>query len=520
MNHTAQSGRNGTRDASILKSGRVSIGWKLAGVTALVVTAVMGGTMVIQHRNQVAFERELSRQFLIESLAPLAFRIQRAVDREGISRELALFCEANRSSGNQSHFVELRDGKGNLLAGSHGTPLPVNQPPFALGMQEVVSPALPGGYGVLTVWEDQPHLQKAIEKQNKMWWFHLLITLVTIALTLNLVVYWLVARPIGALVHRVRLMRLGYWADFSTKTSTWEIQLLSDHFDALTFQLKQNFQSLVAAERRATQLALAPTGFLPTFQAPAETLPPSGAESNHAQAVETLQNLEALHDKLLHSKSKSAQARGLALEAWSNAAPLAEKLGQIRLKARLEDAAFRIMEPAECEKLSGKLLELRRKAFPEMRNVSDRISLILTEQGIPVSFIESRLKHTAGVWRKMQILGVPIEQINDIFGFRVVVPTVPDCYLAYNALSHAFEPLFERFKNYIADPKPNGYQSLHTCLKTLNGTTFEVQIRTAAMHVVAENGQAAHSSYKTASASSIPMKTRIWWPRPWGSWSK
>jgi len=110
--------------------------------------------------------------------------------------------------------------------------------------------------------------------------------------------------------------------------------------------------------------------------------------------------------------------------------------------------------------------------------------------------VQHRVKHTAGIWRKMQAKGLTLEQVHDVVAFRIIVPAEQDCYAALKAVHERFEPLLLRFKDYVAEPKANGYRSLHTCVKTSGGVVFEVQVRTVEMHEQAEGGEAAHWRYK------------------------
>jgi GTP pyrophosphokinase len=133
---------------------------------------------------------------------------------------------------------------------------------------------------------------------------------------------------------------------------------------------------------------------------------------------------------------------------------------------------------------------------------------------IPCLSIFNRVKHTAGVWRKMQDKGLNLDEIHDLYAFRVIVPTESDCYAALGSLHQAFKPVVGRFKDYIAHPKKNGYQSLHTCVKPEKGPVFEIQIRSVAMHQHSEKGVAAHWIYKKNGGNGKrKLTSRSWWSR-------
>lgn len=121
-----------------------------------------------------------------------------------------------------------------------------------------------------------------------------------------------------------------------------------------------------------------------------------------------------------------------------------------------------------------------------LRDREAELKSALTEAGVKPRALQHRVKHLAGIWRKMKSKGLAIEQIHDIFAFRILLETEEECYLALSALHRRFEPLLLRFKDYIAEPKDNGYQSLHTCIRAPGGLVYEVQIRTVAMHEAAE----------------------------------
>jgi (p)ppGpp synthase/HD superfamily hydrolase len=128
--------------------------------------------------------------------------------------------------------------------------------------------------------------------------------------------------------------------------------------------------------------------------------------------------------------------------------------------------------------------------------------------------IQHRVKHVAGIWRKMRAKGLSWDQIHDIFAFRIIVSGEQECYLVLDAIHQHFEPLLLRFKDYIARPKANGYRSIHTCVRDLNNLIFEIQIRTVEMHKEAEGGVACHWQYKAEQPSRL--HTPLPFDRGWG----
>jgi GTP pyrophosphokinase len=219
--------------------------------------------------------------------------------------------------------------------------------------------------------------------------------------------------------------------------------------------------------------------------------------------------LESLH-------TDDSYAREVAEGAWSITVPEAEQFGDYALKARLEDAALRILEPEAFFELDAELAALRRGRRQWCSWVVERLTEAVSSHQITLEQIQHRVKHTAGVWRKMREARLAVDQVHDLFAFRVIVPTVHDCYLALTAVHSAFEPEPFRFKDYVETPKPNGYRSLHTSVRDNEGRLFEVQIRTPSMHDNAENGSAAHWRYRTVRWGSIATLRRLTsWRRAW-----
>ncbi|MGZ6971147.1 MAG: GTP pyrophosphokinase, partial [Thermoanaerobaculia bacterium] len=189
-------------------------------------------------------------------------------------------------------------------------------------------------------------------------------------------------------------------------------------------------------------------------------------------------------------------------ETWERDVLEAERLGDSGLKSRLEDAAFQILEPEAFEEITRRLAKLPAAKKNWLKKRESEIRKALAEAGVRHKALQYRVKHPAGIWRKKLSKGLTLDQIHDVIAFRIIVRDEQDCYLALKAVHEQFEPLLLRFKDYIAQPKENGYRSLHTCIKSPDGLVFEIQIRTLAMHAQAEGGGAAHWNYKAASGWS------------------
>ena len=176
-------------------------------------------------------------------------------------------------------------------------------------------------------------------------------------------------------------------------------------------------------------------------------------------------------------------------------APLAHRLGMQKMKWELEDIALRYLDPAGYEDIMAYLKAHKEQDEAFMRTVQERISSRLTDMGIQ-STTYGRIKHVYSIYRKMKAQGKSLEELYDIYAFRVVVDSIPDCYNVLGHVHDLFNLVPGRFKDYISTPKPNMYQSLHTTVIGTQGVPFEVQIRTWEMHETAEYGIAAHWKYK------------------------
>ena len=176
-------------------------------------------------------------------------------------------------------------------------------------------------------------------------------------------------------------------------------------------------------------------------------------------------------------------------------APLAHRLGMQKIKCELEDTALRYLAPMEYNEIMSYLQAHKEKDEAFMRTIQDKITQRLTSVGIH-NTTYGRIKHVYSIYRKMLAQGKTIDELYDIYAFRVIVDTIPDCYNVLGHVHDLFSLVPGRFKDYISTPKPNMYQSLHTTVIGSQGIPFEVQIRTWQMHETAEYGIAAHWKYK------------------------
>ena len=181
-------------------------------------------------------------------------------------------------------------------------------------------------------------------------------------------------------------------------------------------------------------------------------------------------------------------------------APLAHRLGMQRIKWELEDTSLRYLNPEEYNNITAHLKAHREQDEAFMHTIQDKITDRLNAVGIQGK-VYGRIKHVYSIHRKMQSQDKNMDELYDIYAFRVVVDSIPNCYNVLGHIHDLFNLVPGRFKDYISTPKPNGYQSLHTTVIGTQGIPFEVQIRTWEMHDIAEYGIAAHWKYKQGTGS-------------------
>ncbi|MDD7794046.1 RelA/SpoT family protein [Clostridium sp. 'White wine YQ'] len=201
-------------------------------------------------------------------------------------------------------------------------------------------------------------------------------------------------------------------------------------------------------------------------------------------------------------------------------APLAHRLGISKIKWELEDLSFRYLHQQEYYDLVNQIAEKRKEREAYISQIMDEIEGKLSSSGID-SDIDGRPKHFYSIYRKMVNKNKNIEQIFDLTAIRILVNSVKDCYAALGIVHTIYKPIPGRFKDYIAMPKPNMYQSLHTTVIGHLGKTFEIQIRTFEMHKTAEYGIAAHWKYKEGEASKgDSFEQKLSWLRDMLEWGK
>ncbi|MDE5978131.1 MAG: bifunctional (p)ppGpp synthetase/guanosine-3',5'-bis(diphosphate) 3'-pyrophosphohydrolase, partial [Turicibacter sp.] len=185
----------------------------------------------------------------------------------------------------------------------------------------------------------------------------------------------------------------------------------------------------------------------------------------------------------------------IAHETMEIYVPIAHRLGMYRVKAELEDTSLRFTKPEDFYRIAQLIKQKKHEREQHIQEMEDEIKAVLAESHIPFK-MKGRIKNIYSVYKKMKTRKKDFEEIYDLLAIRLIVNTIPECYSALGLIHANFKPIPNRFKDYIAMPKPNMYQSLHTTIIGPNGDVFEVQIRTKEMDEIAEQGVAAHWAYK------------------------
>jgi hypothetical protein len=476
---------------------------------------VLGGLSAVQLHREALREREARQALMAQSLAPLASEIGQSTALDEISRRLSDYQHVFVTRGHPDHQVALFNEKGRAVAvsspGCNGAPDTALT--ASVGLQV---PALSNERFTLTAWEDGSGLAEEIARRRRLAWLDIGATILVLSLGVQLVVYLLVSRPLKQLLISIEKTENGYVQQVPKTGGAWEIRWIAWRFHKMSGELTEGARLLVAAQRRAMVLAagkrdhsdIRPSTISSTIE-PGE---PTPAE---------IMLRRYLHDRCVFLEACQADDPSThddALEAWEYDVVEAERLGDMELKGRLENAALRLLDPEAFETVSDAVESLRERRSNWCIEIEETLSSALKEGGVQSLSVEHRVKHAAGVWRKMQEKHLELGEVHDTLAFRLVVPDRDDCYLALDAVHRLFEPEPFRFKDYIARPKANGYQSLHTTVRDQQGFLFEVQIRSMEMHKAAENGASAHWRYRAGKSKGrtsrsashlIPLIRRI-----------
>jgi ppGpp synthetase/RelA/SpoT-type nucleotidyltranferase/HAMP domain-containing protein len=473
--------------------------WRLGLSTSVIVTLVLGSLTFFFQMKDVERSREDRERLMGLAMAPLASDIEASQRVEAIRDRLRRFEEAHSRRGYQHLHALLRDATGRPIKSLFPGPLEEPPPGSLRASVQVVTEAISGGRGTLEVWQDGTEFQTTMDRRWTYWALSLAAAVASILLSLSVAFELLIGRPLRRLLEGVSQMEKGYWSGLEIPRGAREMRWLAYRFRNLGTQLEETVGRLVEAERRA-MLGLPPGSLLApggSRPGPVEAEASSGSNEEAAFQRNLLRRYLLSRCRFLESRGpKDSRACAVARETWERDVIEAEKLDDGGLKSRLEDAAFRILEPEAFEEIKGRLANHPATNKGWLRKRETEIRKALADAGVHHKALQFRVKHPAGIWRKTKSKGLAIDQIHDIIAFRIIVTDEQGCYLALKAIHNRFEPLLLRFKDYIAEPKANGYRSLHTCIRSQDGIAFEIQIRTPAMHAQAEGD---HWRYKGSS---------------------
>ena len=231
---------------------------------------------------------------------------------------------------------------------------------------------------------------------------------------------------------------------------------------------------------------------------------------------------DRLHNMRTLQYMKPEKQKEKARETMDIYAPIADRLGISKIKTELDDLSLKYLQPEVYKELSEKLALRKdtREAF--IHKIMDEVKKHMDDAGIEAK-VDGRVKHFFSIYKKMVNQDKTLDQIYDIFAVRIIVESVKDCYAALGVIHEMYKPIPGRFKDYIAMPKPNMYQSLHTTLIGSSGQPFEIQIRTYEMHRTAEYGIAAHWKYKESGSSKAAIdsaEAKLSWLREILEWQR
>ncbi len=228
---------------------------------------------------------------------------------------------------------------------------------------------------------------------------------------------------------------------------------------------------------------------------------------------------DRLHNmRTLGSMPRDKQER-ISSETIELYAPIAHRLGMGKLRSELEDLAFRYLDPAAFEEVKSAIETKRQASEQVLEAIRNTVQKKLSAEGIPAR-VEGRVKRPWSVYQKLFKQKITIDEVYDLLGIRIITDSVRNCYAALGEIHNEWHPIPGRIKDFIAIPRPNLYQSLHTSVMGPGGVAFEVQIRTEEMHRVAEDGIAAHWKYKEGKKGPGEDDQRVKWLRQLVEWQK
>lgn len=484
-----------------------AIGWglgiRLGLLTTAVVVGVMASISAVQLRTDLRAESRGREDQLRASVAPLLTDLRAARSVEEARHLLARFHDSYAMQGYAAHSVAIVRPDGHSVARAGMDALPGATESRAV-VVPFVNEVLADVALALVVSQDDSTLRTELQRRWRAWALHVAATAGVTLFLLFFVIRREVTGPIERLLRGIRKMELGYWDDMPDPGGARELRWLGWRFRALAQELSRTVEHLVAAQRMAADANPDEPAEAEPDELDTNVTNSAGPGKDEAREVT---GLRAELERLQAVDPRDPGAVEWAASMWTQSAPRAEELGQVQLRMDIEDAALRVMEPDEFVSLARRIDAERPRFEAVAIEKAAQLRAALAARHVPVVEISHRIKHTAGIWKKMRQKSLSFEQVHDLVALRILTPTQTDCYVALGVVHRLYSPIVSRFKDYIARPKPNGYRSLHLSVRDASGLVFEVQIRSTAMHRHAEGGRASHLDYKEATRVTVAERT-------------
>ncbi len=308
-----------------------------------------------------------------------------------------------------------------------------------------------------------------------------------------------ILRDIGGSETMQAASYLVYACDHLNKPQELIAKAFGDNFAALAMETSKlvRVQRLARVSQAGAAQAASQIPMAQTVAAQTENVRKMLLAFSRDLRVVMLRLASRLQTLRFFAATKLPMPTDLAQDALQVFAPLANRLGIREIKWEMEDLAFRFLEPDTYRQVAQLLDQKRSERETHIEMLRARLEVELKDQGIAAT-LQGRPKHIYSIVKKMRGKSLGFDQVYDIRALRIIVTSVPDCYAALSWVHSQFTPVTQEFDDYIAKPKPNGYQSLHTIVQDPGGRPIEIQIRTQSMHDHAELGVAAHWAYKEA----------------------
>ncbi len=504
----------------------ISIGLRLGIITSAFVILTLGGLMAFQEHRDIQQSRADRNLLISEMISPLKVSLHYCADTAQVQKIIDETESDYRKHGIEDNLMEIQDMAGNIIASTYDKERSAMNGEKFTTILKIKSPAIPSGTGYLKIQQNSNKFNYETRQRRYFWILDLLVTGLCIILALQILNHFLFTRPFKILLAGIHQMEMGYWGGIKITHGAWEFRWIADQFNHLSGELERTIRRLVEAERRALSTSL---DFCSSDQPGVSVLNDENlidtCSCNSTDRIIDQQTNSEPHIKLFEeylwdkyklltsSDPQDTHTRDLAKQAWEADASRAERFGLYKVKSALEGAAFRILYPNEYNDLNRELKDTMPILHEYVSSILETLTRNLDSSHVQYSPLQHRIKHLAGIWQKMNEKDLALNQIYDLIAIRIIVPNEDTCYQALDVVHRTFVPHLLRFKDYISNPKQNGYRSIHTSVKLNDQLDFEIQIRSVAMHEQAEQGVASHWKYKQSSALNHfnPKGMFSWW---------